>query len=163
MIWFTISFNTWNTFSDFFFLIHPLWLIFFSLHSIFYGSFISYKYNWYFKKWVNINLMPSCQYGFAANNRSVSQALSLLSFSGWNGFSRFLRDLKWPDYMELLKWILINANLRIFRQSPRMSVDLFCRIISRWRFSSKITLRPFHCTLCCGFVIFDIQTWSGGW
>jgi hypothetical protein len=41
--------------------------------------------------------------------------------------------------------------------SPRMHGAFFGRIISRWKFSSEITLRPLYCPQCCGFLIFDTQ------
>lgn len=41
--------------------------------------------------------------------------------------------------------------------SPRMNRDFFGRIISRWKFSSEITLRPRYCPQCCASLIFDTQ------
>ena len=43
-----------------------------------------------------------------------------------------------------------------------MGGGVFGRIMSRWKFSSKITLRALYCTLCCGFMIVNIQN-MGRW
>lgn len=43
-----------------------------------------------------------------------------------------------------------------------MGGGVFGRIMSRWKFSSKITLRALYCNLCCGFMIVNIQN-MGRW